>query len=404
MRIQSTLLMMAVLTSLASREALAASNLVVANPTGDMRVQIPNPIGENVDKRTAVTLGRIEIAEGRAFGGSDITGKHFVLTRVSLHFADFGFDRAVFGEHQFREIAVHLVDAVPFDALQIQPGVYHIFIPANEVALQGGAVVDGDLEAGTDHPRDAVTGTIDLNSGTIEMTVVLRKRKSILIYDLESTLTITLTGTLGPDTDGDGVRDGRDNCRLVSNPGQEPVMCPVVTAPPDVQFASCVSVALGVASAVDVCDGGPVAVSHNAPPKFNAGTTLVTWTGQTASGRVGGATQRVTVVDMMPPTFTYVPPTITVKACKRFDLGRARAVDDCDAGPPRVTHTRLRLIRRGLGYVNWIATDVAGNRATARQLVKIVPCGRSCRHSHHHDRDNDHGHGDHGDRDDHHHR
>ena len=56
----------------------------------------------------------------------------------------------------------------------------------------------------------------------------------IINEDDDGVLTATISGDIAlPDTDGDGIPDGRDNCPFVANPDQKPVATPVITAPAD---------------------------------------------------------------------------------------------------------------------------------------------------------------------------
>jgi hypothetical protein len=199
--------------------------------------------------------------------------------------------------------------------------------------------------------------------------------------DRDGTLTADLSGTIVfPDADSDGVPDRSDNCRLVANPDQSPVATPVVTAPSDVTLASCADSQIGSASATDVCDGGPVTVTNDASHPFPRGTTVVTWTAQDAKGRMASSTQRVTVVDTTPPTFTSVPPDITLNNCGPANLGLPTAVDDC-AGTPTFTNNAPAKFLVGPTVVTWTATDVSGNHATATQTVTVhdtVPPAVAC--------------------------
>jgi hypothetical protein len=372
MNIRSTVLGLALLG--ASVSAHAAGNMVVVNPTGGMRIELSVPIVSNVDQTTPITQGRIEIApaEGLAVPG----GRFFVLTLASLRFADFTIDRSPFATRNASQVAVHLRTAVPFTALQSSPGVYDFSIPRENIAFYGGAVMNGSVESGTDTPSEAVTGTIDLNVGTFSARVVVPKHQDVdwcFPFDcsIDGHMTITLSGPLGPDVDGDGVRDTRDNCRLVANPDQGPVASPVVTPPPDLTVASCTSLGIGAGTAVDACDGLPVALTNNAPSQFTSGVNIVTWRAETVSGRVGTATQRVTVADTTLPRFLSVPPPVTVAGCGPVALGLPVAVDDCGFGPPLITNNAPASFPPGSTLVTWTATDGSGNRATATQLVTV---------------------------------
>src|SRR5439155_62706 len=109
----------------------------------------------------------------------------------------------------------------------------------------------------------------------------------VIKEDDPGTLTATISGTIVlPDTDGDGIPDGRDNCPFVPNPDQQKfIATPVITPPPDLTVASCADHTIGMASADDICNGGSVKVTNKAPTTFTLGKNVVTWTAQDASGR-----------------------------------------------------------------------------------------------------------------------
>jgi hypothetical protein len=183
-----------------------------------------------------------------------------------------------------------------------------------------------------------------------------------------------------PDSDHDGVPDRTDNCRFVPNADQAPVPTPVVAAPAGLTIASCADHQIGVATASDVCDGGPVTVTNNAPGTFAVGTNLVTWSGHDTKGRVGTATQNVKVVDTTPPIIASVPPDLTLNDCKAVDLGLPIATDDC-AGPPSFTNNAPPKFLVGTTTVTWTAHDASGNTDTDTQHVTVhdmVPPAVAC--------------------------
>jgi hypothetical protein len=397
MKLQTTLLIAGLMTCGATTP-LAAGNLIV-DTGGQMRIQLNLPLASDVDQTTPVTAGRVELAPIQFIPG--LAGR-FWLTGLNLRFASFSINRLVYGDHTFTSVGATLNEVTSFWAVESQPGVFTFAIPPDELTLYGAAIDDSEVKAGTQHPSEDVTGTIDLNAYTFEARAVFAEHDTILGHDVGGPLTITLNGVIAPpvDTDGDGVPDFRDNCVLTPNPGQQPVASPVVTAPPMVQACTCAVPALGTATGVDVCSARPVTLTNDAPLKFGVGTTSVTWTGRTASGGVGTAVQLVKVVDRTRPVFLSVPPTITFQECHPVDIGLAMATDDCDFGAPHVTNNVPHHFHQGRTVVTWKATDEAGNRTYATQIVNVTSC--HCHdhdHSHDHDDDDDddHGHGGHDD-------
>jgi hypothetical protein len=318
-------------------------------------------------------MGRVELAPVQFiphFGG------HFWLTRMSLSFGDFSINRLVYGDHSFTSVGVDLDGAVSFWGIEAPAGVYTFIIPADHFTAYGVALDNGEVNAGTQHPLEDMTGTIDLNANTFSAQAVFFKHRTIADHDVSGRFTITLSGRIAPpaDTDGDGVPDVRDNCVLIRNPRQESIASPVVTAPPSLYAYSCDVPSLGSVTGVDVCAAQPVVVANDAPPKFGEGTTLVTWMGQTSVGAVGTAVQSVNVVDRTRPVFLSVPKAITFSECQPVDIGLAMALDDCDFGTPHVTNDAPDHFRAGRTVVTWTATDGAGNSTTATQLVTVTKC------------------------------
>jgi hypothetical protein len=394
MKFQSKLLMAAFLACGAATTPLAAGNLIV-DTGGQMRIQLDLPLADDVDLTTPVTVGRVELAPIEFIPG--LAG-HFWLNRINLSFAPFSINRFFYGDHAFTSVGASLKESVSFWAVESQPGVYTFTILPEELTLYGAALDNSDVKAGTQHPSEDVTGTIDLNANTFEARAVFTESDEILGQDVGGPLTITLNGVIaaGPDTDGDGVPDVRDNCVLTPNPGQQPVASPVVTAPPTVQAWTCAVTSIGTATGVDVCSARPVTLTNNAPLKFGVGTTSVTWTGRTASGGVGTAVQLVKVVDRTRPVFLSVPLTVTFQECHPVDIGLAMAADDCDFGAPHVTNNAPHHFHQGRTVVTWKATDHAGNRTYATQIVNVTSChchDHGHDHDHDHDDDDDHGHG-----------
>jgi hypothetical protein len=362
----------------------------VSSPSGTLHIEQQIPCGGLVVQSTPVTAGYIEISPAE---GLDVTGgKQFVLTRVNLSFAPFSATGSclLFSEtHNYTEVGVELAQAVSFVGTPAGGGVYNVTIPRSLVWLNEASIVNGEPENGTRQPRDDVTATIDLTRGIATMHVVVANSVHFqacalgicpINEDDPGTFTADISGPLVfPDTDLDGVPDRRDNCTLVPNPDQTPVPTPVITPPPTIKLKSCVG-EIGKATAIDVCDRGPVTIDNNAPAAFSVGPNLVTWTAIDAHGRTATATQTVNVFDATPPTFTFVPLDVTLSNCGPVSLGTATAVDDCK-GIPTIANDAPASFGPGATTVTWTAKDASGNVATATQTVTVndtVPPVVSC--------------------------
>ena len=358
---------------------------IVTTPAGTLHIQQHIPCGGLIDQTTPVTAGRLELSPAE---GLDVSaGKLFGLTRVTLSFAPFEARGSCGGFSQTRhytQVGVELSQAVSLTAAPAGGGTFSIRIPRADVWLAEASIVDGESEISYQQPTDDVTGTIDLTAGTIRLHVVVATSVEFHVGTINETdpglLVAEISGSLlFPDTDLDGVPDRRDNCTLVPNPDQTPVPTPVITPPPTIKLESCVG-EIGKATAIDVCDRGPVTIDNNAPAAFSVGPNLVTWTAIDAHGRTATATQTVNVFDATPPTFTFVPLDVTLSNCGPVSLGTATAVDDCK-GIPTIANDAPASFGPGATTVTWTAKDASGNVATATQTVTVndtVPPVVSC--------------------------
>jgi hypothetical protein len=116
-------------------------------------------------------------------------------------------------------------------------------------------------------------------------------------------------------------------------------LAPVVT-PPGPVVAECTGpsgtpVALGLATAADICEG-PRPVTNDAPPLFPLGGTVVTWSSADSSGNTGTAPQLVTIVDTTPPTLSVSasPAVLWTPNHRLVPITVTVVVDDgCDPAP-----------------------------------------------------------------------
>ena len=355
----------------------------VTSLSGQVDIEQDIPCGGHISKSPGVTGGGMLLApaEGVDTGGGN---KVFYLTRLSVFFANFTASGGCgpFSEtDNYTGVAAALGPAVALTAVPSGGGLYTFTIPKATFLLQVADVLNGSVEHSLKQPSADPTGTINLSTGAFSMHVVTKQTihfkagcfiGCIIDEDDNGSMTTDVSGTIAfPDTDGDGVPDRTDNCRFVPNADQSPVPTPTIAAPDPVTLNSCLDHGIGIANAVDVCDGGPVSVTNNAPVQFATGPNTVTWTATDARNRSATALQTVTIVDTTKPTFTFVPLDIHATNCGPVDLGQATATDDC-AGVPTITNDSPGYFFVGTTPVTWKATDASGNFSTAVQNVIVV--------------------------------
>lgn len=289
-----------------------ALSAIVTNFSGGLHVVQDVPCDDDINVTTPVTGGRMAVVlSGIGPGGS----RQFTLARMSVFFAGFSMTGRCgpFDDTEtYDRIGTQLGRAVSFTAAPGRDGVYSFTIPKGSFLLKVAEFHNGTQEFGLKQPSQDVTGAIDLANRTMSMRLVLSQTihfqagcvTTCLIDEFDDgTLTADVSGTIVfPDRDRDGVPDRDDNCPFVANPDQSPVPTPAIEAPHDVTLFSCLDHRIGRATAVDVCDHGPVSITSDAPAFFHSGATLVTWTATDAKGRTATATQTVTVTDRAAPT------------------------------------------------------------------------------------------------------
>jgi hypothetical protein len=376
----------------------ADSPAVVTSLTGTLKISQNIPCSGVVNVTTTVSGGRIELSPAE---GIDVTGgKQFSLSRATLTFTPFSASGncGVFsGSQNYTEVAVQLMKGAPFLATPAGGGVYNVTIPKTAIEFYEASIVNSGPETGYFQPDQDVTGTIDLVNGTVSLHVVIATsvrfregcvNNSCIIDETDSgTLTADVSGVIAfPDSDGDGVPDRSDNCRFVPNPTQTPVLTPSVTPPANVTLASCLDHHIGWAQAADVCDGGPVTISNNAPALFSAGANTVKWTAVDAKNRSNFANQIVTVVDTTPPLVSCTgaaPPggafqvsasdicgVVTIRLGS-YVLGNGETVKIEETGNSEVRligtvgPDHIRFFHVGKGGAVVTATDGSGNTASA---------------------------------------
>src|SRR2546425_1205273 len=149
---------------------------------------------------------------------------------------------------------------------------------------------------------------------------------------------------------------------------------PVIHAPSDItqEATSATSNVVPLGNATVTDNGIIKSVTNNAPADFLLGKTIVTWTATDGAGNKANANQIVDVVDTTPPKLTP-PKDIKAEATSltdnAIDLGNATATD---IEPVTITSNATKTFPLGKNLVLWTATDGAGNKANATQIVDVV--------------------------------
>jgi uncharacterized repeat protein (TIGR01451 family) len=175
---------------------------------------------------------------------------------------------------------------------------------------------------------------------------------------------------------------------------------PTLNVPADVSVTvnSCSALIddeLGVATATDNC--GTASITRTGVPRvpcpipgdpgrtcesfvFPVGTTNVTYTATDAAGNVSTGVQHVTVHETTPPTFTFVPASLTINtgpgatSCGAFvgdaTLGTATVADNCDTTVIRSGVPAGNNFPVGVTVITYTAK--ADTSVTATQTVTIV--------------------------------
>ncbi len=362
--------------ALASAQATDLSPMLLHGVTGNLHIHQSTPFGcPGLDGDVPIIGEWFEIApaEGRDLGGGN---RGFLLKRGTVRINPFSVHYSCLGHDEnddYTAMSIELAQTVPFEAVPSGPDRFSFSIPAGDVLLYETATLNGGSDNGYRNPRDPVTGTIDFAAGTVQMQVVVATRFHVdVLGDFDGALTADMSGTIGlPDADHDGVADASDNCPLVPNADQSPVVSPLIRAPESATLDSCLATGIGQPTAADVCFDGPLSVTNDTPSPYPLGSTLVTWAAEDGHGHLETDTQTVTVVDTTPPMFTSVPPDVSMNNCGPANLGLPTATDDC-GGSPTFTNDAPPKFFVGPTTVTWTATDISGNHATATQTVSVV--------------------------------
>ncbi|TBR07513.1 MAG: HYR domain-containing protein, partial [Candidatus Nitrosotenuis sp.] len=118
---------------------------------------------------------------------------------------------------------------------------------------------------------------------------------------------------------------------------------------------------------------GVASVTSDAPEKFPVGETIVTWTAKDTTNNVNTVTQKITIVDTVPPKFAKLS-DVTVEATSNDNnsVSLATPVVSDILDITSLTSDAPEAFKLGETTVTWTATDESGNSSTATQKVTIV--------------------------------
>ncbi|MEK6965793.1 MAG: HYR domain-containing protein, partial [Thermoproteota archaeon] len=118
---------------------------------------------------------------------------------------------------------------------------------------------------------------------------------------------------------------------------------------------------------------GVLSLTNDAPEVFPLGDTVVTWTATDVVKNSAITTQKVTVVDTISPTIT-APKDVVVEATSFnenvVELGEATVVDNGKI--LSITNDAPISFSIGDTTITWMASDEAGNIATATQKISVI--------------------------------
>ncbi len=118
--------------------------------------------------------------------------------------------------------------------------------------------------------------------------------------------------------------------------------------------------------------GAVLSTNSVATLQLTSGTHNLILTATDSTGRSNQDTSVITVTDSVAPVFTSVPLTVAVETPGPVAIGQATATDGCGSAVT-VTNNAPVSFPAGKTTVIWTATDASGNRATATQLVYVLP-------------------------------
>src|SRR3989442_2780498 len=220
-------------------------------------------------------------------------------------------------------------------------------------------------------PQNIVSEATSMNNNTVQLGVptVTDLQHVTVTNNAPKTFPLGMTTVLWTTVDVSGNTANATQTVTVKD-----TTAPKLTPPKDITIeatsANANVVDIGKANATDTVDA--VSITNNATTAFPIGKTVIAWTAKDTSGNTANTTQIVDVVDTTPPKLTQ-PKDIKAEATSltdnAIDLGNATATD---IEPVTITSNATKTFPLGKNLVLWTATDGAGNKANATQIVDVV--------------------------------
>lgn len=208
------------------------------------------------------------------------------------------------------------------------------------------------------------------------------------VVELGSAVTADLVGVAelthnGPDKFGPGTHPVA--WRATDHSGNESVaiqtvfildtLKPVITVPDniDVEATDPDGTWVDIGRPVVADESDNVRIDHNAPPLFELGQTIVTWSAIDSSENVAIGTQIITVHDTILPEIT-APDDVVLEAASPseniVDIGMATASDS--VSDVTISNDGPSTYSVGTTTVTWSAVDSSGNTASQTQTVTLI--------------------------------
>ncbi|MGC1708588.1 MAG: HYR domain-containing protein, partial [Nitrosotalea sp.] len=149
---------------------------------------------------------------------------------------------------------------------------------------------------------------------------------------------------------------------------------PTIRAPADMTVnATGTLTPVNVGQATTTDNIGIASLTNNSPQQgFPVGITIVTWTAVDVGGNTANATQKITVVNNIPPKLTP-PANVTFEATSldnnTVPLGNATATDFQSV---TITNNAPSVFPLGKTTILWIAKDAVGNISNTTQIIDVV--------------------------------